>query len=214
MADETIIPLDGRPFIDLCGSVYRQNILTGIMLTWLAQHFSRSDRIIETGIKHRVWDPDFEKSKIQILPVEEWKPQTTEQRPALLAKRGNLKFVRYGIDNRLIGGGGRDSVRRVHVGAMQGTHTIFCVAGEGGEAEQLSAEVSQELMKFAPIVRHWLAMLRVELVSIGPLSKLEEASENFVVPVDIAYAFDQEWELLSLDDPFLKEIRLNIGYPE
>jgi hypothetical protein len=208
MSEPVIVPLDGRPFKALCGSVYRYNQLTGIMLTWLSQHFSKTERILESGLKERVWDPDFELSKIQILPVEEWKPQTTDQRPSILVKRNEQKFIRFGIDNRLMGGSGPFATRRIHVAALQGSHTVFCIAGEGGEAEQLAAEVSQELMKFAPIVREWLAMLRVELVSVGKLSKLEESSENFVVTVDIAYAYDQQWELTALDEPMIKEIKM------
>lgn len=212
MADNTIVPLDGRPFKALCGSGFRPNKFTGIMLLWLTQHFSNTNRIVEPGIKDRVWDPDFEKSKIQINAVEDWKPQTTEQRPSILAKRNDFKFVRYGIDNRLMGGGVPYNTKRLHTGVMTGSHTIFCIAGEGGEAEQLGAEVFQELMKFAPIVREWLDMLRVELVSVGKLSKLEEASENFVVPVDIAYAYQENWELYPMDAPILTEIKSIISY--
>ena len=203
-----VVPLDGRPFKALCDSGFRPNKFTGIMLLWMAQHFSNTDRIVEPGIKDRVWNSDFEQSKIQILAVEDWKPQTTEQRPAILAKRNDLKFTRFGIDNRLMGGGVPYDTRRIHVAGLQGSHTMFCIAGEGGEAEQLAAEVSQELMKFAPIVREWLNLLRVELVSIGKLSKLEEASENFVVPVDIAYAYLEQWELSPLDVPLLTELKL------
>lgn len=212
MVDTRVVSLDGRPFKDLCDSGFRPNKLTGIMLLWMAQHFSVKDRILEPGLKDRIWTSDFETSKIQILPIDEWKPQTTEQRPAIIAKRHDIKFVRYGIDNRLMGGGIPNNTRRIHVSGMQGSHTLFCIAGEGGEAEQLAAEVSQELMKFAPIVREWLNLLRLELVSIGTLSILEEASQNFVVPIDIAYAYLEQWELAPLDVPLLNEIKATIGY--
>jgi hypothetical protein len=206
------VPLDGRPFIDLCGSGFRANKMTGILLLWLTQHFSNTDYIVEPGVKNRIWTTNPETSKIQILAHDDWKPQTTEQRPALLVKRNEQKFVRYGIDNRLMGGGPPYETRRIHVSAMQGSHTVFCIAGEGGEAEQLAAEVSQDLMKFAPIVREWLNMLRVELVSIGKMSKLEEGSENFAVPIDIAYAYLEEWELFPQDTPILTEIKGILGY--
>lgn len=198
--------LDGRSFKELCGSTLRPRQFTGLLQLWLTQHFSDPNNIVERGVKNRIWTEDPETSRIQILPVSDWKPNTTEQRPALLLKRQELKFVRYGIDNRLMGGGPQFSSRRYYAGGLQGSHTVFCVAGEGGEAEELGAEVMHELLKFAPVVRSWLNLQRVEFVGIGELAKLEEASENFVVPVNIAYAFLQEWELLSLDDPALVKI--------
>lgn len=206
--DFPIIQLKGQPFIDQCGSPWRPNRLTGMLQLWMTLHFSSSDNIVEPGLKQRIWNPDFTRSQIQILPVDAWMPQTTEQRPAIILKRHELKFIRYGIDNRLMGGGIPQNTQRLYSGVLQGAHTLFCIAGEGGEAEQLAAEVSQEVMKFAPIVRVWLNFLRIELVSIGTLAKLEEASENFAVPIDIAYAFQENWQLAELDSPVLTAMQM------
>jgi hypothetical protein len=202
----TVPKLDSRPFKRLCCSTMKPRQFTGILQLWLTQHFSDPNNITEEGVKSRIWTPDIATSQIQVLPVSDWRPNTTEQRPALLIKRQELKFVRFGIDNRLMGGGPKYTSKRYYSAGLQGSHTVFCISGEGGEAEELAAEVMNELMKFAPIIREWLNMLRVELVGIGELAKLEEASENFVVPVNIAYAFLQGWELLSLDDPALVKI--------
>jgi hypothetical protein len=199
----TIPQLDARPFKDLCGSGFRPRRLTGILQLWLVQHFASTNNIVEKGVKQRVWTPDPNTSKIQILPISDWRPKNTEQRPALLIKRQELKFTREGIDNRLMGGFG---TRQLFAAIMQGSHTVFCVAGEAGEAEELAAEVSQEFMKFSHAVRVWLDLLRIELTGIGEVAKLEEASENFVVPVNIAYSYLEKWEILALDDPTLVRI--------
>lgn len=199
--------LDSRPFKRLCGSTLRPRQFTGLLQLWLTQHFSNSDNIQEVGVKNRVWNEDPEVSLIQILPVYDWRPEQTEQRPALLIKRHELKFVRVGIDNRLMGGGPGADTKQYYAGLMQGSHTVFCIGGSGGEAEELAAEVMNELMKFSPAVRAWLNLKRIELVGVSELAKLEESKEHFVVPVNIAYAFLQEWELLSLDDPVL--VRIN-----
>ena len=199
--------LDSRPFLKLCGSGFRPIKITGMLQMWLIQHFARAENIKEVGLEERIWNPDNELSKIQILPLEDWRPQNTEQRPALIIKQQEIKFIRYGIDNRLMGGGGPFATRRMHAAGMQGSHTVFCIAGEGGEALQLAAEVALQLMQFAPIVERWLDMLRLELVGIGELSKLEEATENFVVPINIAYAWLEQWELIPLDDPIITGIQ-------
>ena len=212
MTTEVLQQLDARPFKDLCGSRFTPNRLTGILQLWLSSHFSSSNNISETGLKDRVWSNNPESTKIQILPVEQWEPLTTELRPAILLKQQDLKFIRIGIDNRLMGGGPPHNTKRMHSARMEGSHSVICLAGEAGEAKQLAAEVSDELIRFAPIVRVWLNFLRIELVGISPLSKLEEASENYAISIDLAYSYLQEWEILSLDDPILTGIKSVFGY--
>lgn len=213
MATPTMPVLDGRPFEELCDAGYRPLRLTDIMQIWLQQHFSKASNIVQVGIKDRIWT-DSDDSKIQIYPVSDWRPRETEKRPALIIKRNELKFVRYGIDNRYMGSGFVASGQKnTYAAGLQGSHTVFCMAGEGGEAEQLGAEVAQELMKFAPVVRVWLNMLRVELVGMGELSILEEATENFAVPVSIAYAFMEQWALTPLDEATLTRIKLQVNKP-
>ena len=126
---EEILPqIDLRPFREQCTTDNKQLKLTGVLQLWLSLHFYNRNNIKEPGIKERVWNPDPEKSKIQILPLEYYQPTTTEQRPSLIIKRQELKFIRFGIDNRLLGSGGPDVGRRFHVAGMQGSHTVFCVA--------------------------------------------------------------------------------------
>ena len=200
--------LDARPFKALCRSPFKPNVITGLFQLWLTQHYANANNIQQASLKARVWNSDPELSQIQILPLFDYRPNETEQRPALIIKRQELKFIRYGIDNRWMGSGGKDGGTRIYEALMQGSHTVFCIAGESGEAEDLAYETYQELMKFAPVVREWVNLTRIQLVGVGEVSKLEEATENFIVPIDIAYSFPEKWELLTLDAPILTEIRL------
>lgn len=199
------------PFIKLCSDPlgFPPLRLTAWIQLWLTQHFADANNIQQLGLKERTWS-DSEDTKISILPHTLWEPILTEHRPALIIKRQELKHVRLGIDNRLMGGlgsGPSGSGKQYYSTSMQGSHTIFCVAKESGEVEQLAAEVSEELLKFSPLMRRLLNFIRIEFVGMGEVSKLENASENFVVPVNMAYVFGKDWQVLSLDDPPLVRIK-------
>lgn len=202
----SIPTIDVRPFKALCQSARRQLQITGILQLWLSQHFSVAGNIVETGLQQRIWTADPQTTKIQIIPHFDWRPQNTEQRPTLLIKAQELKYQRLGIDNRLMGGGPPNDARLIYSAAQQGGHTVLCLAGEGGEAYQLASEVYYELMKFSPAMRAILNLLKIEPTGIGEITKLEEATENFAIPVNIAYSFMDTWEVTSLDDPVLTGI--------
>lgn len=198
------------PFLELCRSDSTPTPLrlTGWLQLWLTQKFARAENIVQAGLKDKVWT-DTEDTKIAILPLTAWEPTLTERRPGLVIKRQELRQVRLGIDNRLMGtvNGPSGYGTQQYMTSLQGSHTVFCIAGESGEAEQLAAEVGYEMLKFAPLMRALLDFIRIELVGIGELTKLEEASENFMVPVNLAYVFRAEWQIAALDDPVLVGIR-------
>jgi hypothetical protein len=174
----------------------------------MTQKFANTNNIVQKGLKDKLWT-DSEQTKIAILPLTAWEPTFTERRPGLIIKRQELKHVRLGINNQLMGGMTSPSGygTQVHSTSIQGSHTVFCIAGESGEAEQLGAEVAYELLKFAPLMRALLDFIRIEFVGLGEVVKLEEASENFMVPANLAYVFRSEWVVGSLDDPILRGIR-------
>jgi hypothetical protein len=198
------------PFLELCNDRTTPTPLrlTGWMILWLTQKFAKASNIVQRGIQDKIWT-DSEQTKIAILPLTAWEPTLTERRPGLIIKRQELKHVRLGIDNRSMGAmlGPTGYGTTQHMTTLQGSHTVFCIAGESGEAEQLGAEVGYELLKFAPLMRSLLDFVRIELVGIGELTKLEEASENFMVPVNLAYVFRAEWQISALDDPVLVGIK-------
>jgi hypothetical protein len=175
----------------------------------MTQKFSNANNIVQSGLKDKIWTDD-ETTKILILPITSWEPTLTEKRPGIITKRQELKHVRLGIDNRVMGGSSNGPSGRgtqYYATCLQGSHTLFCIAGESGEAEQLGMEVGYEVLKFAPLMRVLLDFIRIELVGIGELVKLEEASENFMVPVNIAYAFRAEWSISAQDEPILTSIQ-------
>jgi hypothetical protein len=116
-----------------------------------------------------------------------------------------------GIDNRMMGDH-ESSGCLVYDTFWLGSHTLFCLAGEGGEVEKLAAEVWGELIAFAGIMRGPANLLRMEVVEVGDVAVLEESSQHFAVPITVAYGFQQGWRVYPAARP-LKSIDLAILQP-
>jgi hypothetical protein len=90
-----------------------------------------------------------------------------------------------------------------------GSHTLFCIGGTGAQAETLATEVRRDLTEFGPAILKTFCLLRFQVVEVGAISELEESTENFVVPVTVGYAFQENWQLLQ-QAPTLKRISLSL----
>lgn len=90
-----------------------------------------------------------------------------------------------------------------------GSHTLFCIGGSGAQAELLATEVQREMTEFGPVIHKVMGLHRFQAAEVGEIGELEESTENFVVPVTVAYAFEQRWILLQ-QAPRLSAISLSM----
>jgi hypothetical protein len=86
-----------------------------------------------------------------------------------------------------------------HTNLIQGSHTLFCISGESAEVEILAHEVWKELMQFGPYARKKFNLLRFVVSDCEDPAILEEATENFVVPVVVSYGIQDSWQLYPPD---------------
>lgn len=222
------VPSHPTPYVDGISSLaitgLQPHILTGILLQLVREHFISADRIESEHLKESLWvpkagdpvTPDPAATKILIDPVYRWNQKTTQQRPGVLIKRNALQPQTVGIAmTRTFGVAERDypEVGSKHSLFFVGSHTLFCIATDGGVAEVLSTEVARHLAQFAPVIREEFCFQTFELSQIGEVSVLEEASENFVVPVVIRYAYQNKW-LLTKQEPRLKGVSINVEAEE
>ena len=178
----------------LCDEGWRPLSLTKLFLYILRSHFSDARNIEAPVLQDKLWTAG-EATGILIEPVGRWRPQLTEKRPAVIVKRNGLKALRQGLDDRMMLGRGPEGAKRLYATYMQGSHTMFCMAGESAEAEVLGAEVYRELLEFGPETRRAMSLHRFQMVDVSELSLVEEATENFVVAVTVAYVFEEAWEI-------------------
>lgn len=190
----------------------RPLIVQGMLLSWMQTHFSQPHYIEEPLLKTQaLWNEDETLSSILIESVFRWKPSTTEQRMAVLLKRGPWKIIRRGIDDRKMGST-PPSGNPQYVTYIQGSHTLFCLSNAPAECEILATEVYREMVEFGPLFRSLFSLHRFVVTDVGELSIVEEARQNFVIPVTVAYAAEETWEIVK-QAPVLKTIKLSTFLP-
>ena len=184
----------------LCELGPRPLVATGWFRLLLAGHFQPGN-LEDTSetIGKMLWKPD-NTTGIMIESITRWVPELTEKRPAVIIKRNGWRRLRLGIGDKMFGPGD-PAGQEFFANAWQGSHTLFCIAGKGAETEKLAAEVYREMNEFGPAIRATLDLLRFEVTEVGELMLLEEARQNFVVPVVVAYAFVESWQLQDSSPP-------------
>ena len=49
----------------------------------------------------------------------------------------------------------------------------------------------------------------VDVIEVGAIAELEESTENFVVPVNVGYAFQEQW-MIRKQAPVLKTLSMSM----
>lgn len=198
------------------------HIITGIFLQLLRGHFSTPNSIKETRLRNCVWVPktddpvvaDVTKTGIMIEPVYKWDPRQVQLRPAVIIKRNDLDpRNRLGIggnEQQELGGIMPDNLPeagRTYLLPFRGSHTMFCIAQDGGAAELIATEVAGFLYQFARTFVEEFDFDSFELAGIGAVSKLEECEEHFAVPVSFSYEFCDQWRV-AMQAPRFKGVSI------
>lgn len=201
----------------LCATGLRPNIVTGIVLHLLIRHFSDEKYIKEPQLKSFIWSNDAKLSKILIVPVWRWMIPGAQKRPALLVKRNALQPRTLGLGDGQailpdlsetnIPADGESSSQV----AMLGSHTVFAISENAAQVELLATEVYSRLIQYAQAIQNEFLFNRFRVAEIGAVSKLEEHSESFVVPITLAYAYIDAWKIPSVA-PFLKRVAFETSY--
>jgi hypothetical protein len=159
----------------ICTTGHRANVLTGIVLRLLREHFSTKMELEFNGenepsadLSKYVWNDDNTKTGIQIQPVWLWNPQDIQRRPALYVKRDSLKNERMALDHGWRVGTPRNENGKMietqgeaHATMIVGSHTITAVASTGAEAELLGQEVFNHMLEFGPQIRRDVKLMRM-----------------------------------------------------
>ena len=199
----------GKDVSPLCSlQSARRLIVTGSLRNWLSRHFGSSDYIEEPSLKDLIWKPGVD-TDILVETHTRWRPETTELRPAVIIKPNAWQNIRRGIGNRRQGPSVDKYGQEKFVTFWAGSHTLFCIGGTGSHAELLGFEVQRELTEFGNKIANSLGMLRFEVTQIGAPAILEEAQENFVVPVTVGYYCEERWAVRQ-NAPLLSGISLSM----
>jgi hypothetical protein len=197
----------GTQFSNLCSLLPRPLLMTGVFRDLLIRHFSSRETIETPELQRLIWKQG-EQTNILIEAIHRWVPELTEHRPAVIIKRNAYANRRMGIGDRQQMPSA-DRYGDPHYATFWvGSHTLFCLGGSGAQAELLATEVQRELTEFGPLILRSLGLHRFQITEVGAIAELEEATENFVVPVTAGYAYEQRWRL-SQQAPTLRTISLS-----
>lgn len=198
----------------LCELGPRPLVTTGLLRLWMTHHFANKDLLEgkNPNLLKSLWTADT-KTGIAIESVTKWKPELTEKRPGIMIKRHAWKRIRIGIGDRHMFTWPIDG-QESFTNLWQGSHTLFCITGggDGAETEILAAEVFRELNQFSEVFRQTLNLVRFEVAEVGELMMLEQARENFVVPVTVAYVYQEGWRVLR-EAPKIRRIDMALFQP-
>jgi hypothetical protein len=173
--------------------------------------FARPENLRDSKIREYIWNPDEKLTKIFIYPVYQWHASTLHSRPAIVVKRNAWKVNQLAIGDGAGTGASWDMEDKTNfplghpkmLTGIEGSTTIFVVAKEAGECEALGTEVFTNLMQYSNLIQNEFGFAKFKLVEYGGLSRLDEAAEYFVIPVVIAYAVVDTWQIVQ-ESPLLK----------
>lgn len=211
----TLVDLD--EWSSLCSTGHTPNILTGAFLRFLQEHFSRETNIENETLKQSVFKPQpgdttegLVPTGILIDPIYRWNYENFSQRLAIYVKRNGMRIERYGINDGLTTGLGRDSEGNMktyegeyHVVGGLGSHSIFCIGRSGAETEILASEVFRQIQHFIPVLRRDLKVKKLAVTEVTEIQQLEEYDQHFAVAVVVAWGYFEKWRLVP-DAPWLK----------
>lgn len=198
----------GTPFSSFCSLLGHPQIMTGLFVDILQRHFADPSTIEFPDLQELVWQAD-ERTHILIETAYRWRPELTQKRPAVIVKRNAYSKIRKGIGDRRQGPPVDEVGDPHYVTYWSGSHTLFCMGSGGAIAELVATEVEKELEGFAPVLRQVLGLMRIEVMQTGPVSILEEAQENFVVPVTVGYIYERRWAIRE-QAPRLANVSLSL----
>lgn len=225
----TMIGLD--PESSLCTTGHPANVLTGIFVRILREHFSMADNLEYEGsnefesdqsmlpkrqLQQYVWTADNTTTHIQIQSVWDYNSQDIQRRPGLYVKRNGLQPQKLGIGDGYTMNAGRDANGKVtnvqgeyKSVLMVGSHTVFCVGNSGAEVELLGAEVFEHLQGFAQLIRQDVKLHRFAVLDLHEVALLDEFDEHYVVPIVTGYAFTWTWRVDKIA-PRLKAVTIDV----
>lgn len=192
----------------LCVSLGRPFVMTGLLRDILTRKFSNADNIEDPDLKGLLWKSGTA-TNILIESAHRWVPAFAERRPAVILKRNTCQNLRRGVGDQRLGPHVDSEGHEHYVTYWVGSHTLFCIGGTGAQAEILGSEVQRELTEFGPVIRRKMGLLQFQVLQIGAVAKLEEAQENFVVPITVGWAFEERW-VLRYEAPLLRHISLSM----
>lgn len=185
----------------LCSYGMRPHVMTGFLRQLLIGHFSDPENIEEARIRRQLetlgaWKPSdngIDAGGFLIESITRWAPNTADKRPAILIRRNEWQWARQGIGD--IASENLYTGKTNYSGFWQGSHTLYCIAQKGAEAEFLATEVLKFTIRFSPLIREQMDLHKFFVSGVGGVGEVQEVVQGYAVPVTVSYVAEEAWSL-------------------
>lgn len=220
---EALFPAGSSPEIRtrrqsvLCGFRMTRQLMTGAIRQMLIQHYSDINNIADNFVHARLKrdgpyreplraDTTEPEGPLQIESIGRWRPDADGNPLQLIIKPNKWDWVRLGIGDRT----GEDAELGIeyYSGDIDGSHTIFAMAEDLGEAENLADETGSFFMEHAALILQELGLYRWSFVGLGEPFAVTDARETYAVPVVVAYVVRRSWSQ-QIEAPRFREFVLS-----
>lgn len=193
---------------NLPSTVYTPLLLSGTIRQVLTQYFCDESNIENPYLRKYItqfgkWTPDYETTGLIIENAENWKPENSGSKPAILIKDGEWVFDKQGIDNFI--GDDYRSGEQFFTGIWRGSHSIYVLADNASETKIIAAEIAVFLSRFARPIRRELGLQDFSVSKIGAIQQVKEQKESYMTPIFLEYSVLDTWTLTE-EAPRLKRI--------
>lgn len=187
----------------LCSYGMRPHVMTGLLRQLLMGHFADPEHIEDGKVRQQIkdlnrWRPDegdlgLNAGGILIESITRWLPSSTDKRPSIIIKRNAWQWSKAAIGDKAERNlyTGKES----YFGFWQGTHTIYCMAGNGAETEFLATEVVKFLILFSPLIRAQMELKKFYVSEVGGVGEVQEVVQGYAVPVTVTYVAEENWSI-------------------
>lgn len=202
-------PADGRSGVirltpsALCSMGWRPLMITGLLRDVLLRHFAGP--VEESDLRHLVWRPD-ERTGILIESIYRWRGDAVGKRPAVIIKPNGRRNLRLTIADKA--GATEQGFQKFRTWWV-GTHTVFCIHGKGAATDILATEVQRQLTQFANVLVTYLNLETFRVTDLGGIAELEEDRESFVIPITVAWAYQEAWQV-ELESLKLRRVPIDL----
>lgn len=194
---------------ELCYEISRvgglqPQLLAGLFMNILADHFSAPQRIWEATLRQHLWNADPLKSQLKIAPISLFTRNQSIEPLSIVIKPGTLTPKRIGINDA----GEDDGVEgAMHVRSITGSHTFLAAGGVGASANLLAWEVFQTWESLSRRLRETF-FDDFQTSEVGEPVIASEFGNTIVYPVSVSYAFTYALQTVPVL-PHVKKLDFN-----
>lgn len=184
----------------LCNDIgLSPEIVEGIIVQLLRQHFSDPANFIYTELSKYIWTADPQTRRLEIVEVNQWSEVGADKLPGIVYADLGSQNTRLAIGDSFY----VDTLRGTESFArgVSGSHRLMCIADDNYVAGKLADEVQRWLMEFSPKIRDQLLFHDFQVTDRAQAQPFAQLGNRIGVALVVRYQYVLAWELAPAGPP-------------